>query len=437
MKAGHGLLAAAVGLFLVVLSAARGRRRPAGRARRTIPPYLPAPPPPTTSDRRPAARCHKESFDQWQRSLHIRMTKPIAEATIVGDFSGAQAGRIMAVRSSSARADGKPFMRVAFGTAKPETFRVDYTLGSKRYQGYLSTLADGRMYVLPAFWHVESRRWVDWKEITPIPDGAHDLRQIWNTNCFNCHATNLAQGFDVTTKSYTSTWTEMGIGCEACHGPGRPHVELMEAWEKDPAAKPAYDNSAKNRELSGPLKIFSPRSGDAAADLRHLRLLSRQQAERVRRLPRRRSLRGLRAAVSHQRADSRQRFPRRVLAGRSSQPVQPPAGADAERMLQGRPGRVHELPRGARIAQSVLAEGQYHAGPHWRSAVRAVPRTRCDGCDGCDRCDGCAVRRCDASRCRSRRGCRDPITSVVGRGRSSSTRFTRPRRRAAAASAVT
>ena len=84
---------------------------------------------------------------------------------------------------------------------KPETFRVDYTLGAKRYQGYLSTLADGRIYVLPAFWHIESRRWVDWKEITPIPDGAHELRQIWNTNCFNCHATNIAQGFDIATSA--------------------------------------------------------------------------------------------------------------------------------------------------------------------------------------------------------------------------------------------
>ena len=90
----------------------------------------------------------------------------------------------------------------------------------KRYQGYLSKLADGRIYVLPAFWHIESKRWIDWKEITPIPDGAHDLRQIWNTNCFNCHATNLAQGFDVATRRYETTWTEMGIGCEACHGPG-------------------------------------------------------------------------------------------------------------------------------------------------------------------------------------------------------------------------
>ena len=90
--------------------------------------------------------------------------------------------------------DGKPFMTVTFGTAPPETFAIDYTLGAKRYQGYLSTLPDGRIYVLPAFWHIASKRWIDWKEITPIPDGAHDIRQIWNINCFNCHGTNIVAG---------------------------------------------------------------------------------------------------------------------------------------------------------------------------------------------------------------------------------------------------
>jgi predicted CXXCH cytochrome family protein len=206
------------------------------------------------------ARCHEDEFEEWQRSLHIKMTKPIAEATVLGDFTD---GRRFADHGRAyefGRADGKPFMRISFGTARPERFTVDYTLGAKRYQGYLSTLPDGRLYVLPVFWHVESRRWVDWKEITPIPEGAHDLRQIWNANCFNCHATNLVQGFDVAQRRYDSTWTEMGIGCEACHGPGSRHVELMDAWEKAPSTKPAYDNSASNRELGSILQIFSPRS---------------------------------------------------------------------------------------------------------------------------------------------------------------------------------
>jgi predicted CXXCH cytochrome family protein len=208
------------------------------------------------------ARCHEVEHTQWTNSLHIKMTKPVADATIVGDFRD---GTTFADHDRSYRfgtRNGKPFVTVSFGGGAAETFQVDYTLGAKRYQGYLSTLPEGRIYVLPVFWHLDSQRWVDWQEITPIPDGAHDIRQIWNTNCFNCHATNIVRGFDAKTRTYRSTWTEMGIGCEACHGPGREHVALMGAWEKDPASKPKYDSSSKNRQLSDTLKIFSTRSSD-------------------------------------------------------------------------------------------------------------------------------------------------------------------------------
>ena len=252
------VLLAAATLFLITLTAR------ASAPQQPLPSTHVATIPPTASTdyvgSASCARCHQEDFDQWQRSLHIRMTKPIGEAAIAGDFSDGTRFSDHDRSFEFGRDNGKPFMRVSFGGRTPETFTIDYTLGHKRYQGYLSALPDGRIYVLPAFWHIESKRWVDWKEITPIPDGAHDLRQIWNTNCFNCHATNLAQGFDVTTQKYKTTWTEMGIGCEACHGPGRPHLELMTAWEKDPSAKPQYDNSARNRDLSGILKIFAPRS---------------------------------------------------------------------------------------------------------------------------------------------------------------------------------
>src|SRR5687768_5636611 len=208
------------------------------------------------------AACHDVEHTQWKNSLHIKMTKPVAEATIVGDF---REGTKFADHDRSytfGTKDGKPTISISFGELKPETFVVDYTLGAKRYQGYLSTLPEGRIYVLPVFWHVASKRWVDWKEITPIPDGAHGIRQIWNRNCFNCHGTNIVQGYDIAAKQYRSTWTEMGIGCEACHGPGRQHVALMEEWEKNPASKPSYDNSAKNRQLSDTLKIFSTRSSE-------------------------------------------------------------------------------------------------------------------------------------------------------------------------------
>jgi predicted CXXCH cytochrome family protein len=223
------------------------------------------------------ARCHEDQQKLWMNSIHVKMTKPVGEALVAGDFSGRATLSAHGRSYGFGRRNGKPFVRIAFGPSTssgppraesrggdraPETFQVDYTLGAKRFQGYLSTLGDGRIYVLPVFWHVESRRWVDWKEITPIPDGAHDLRQIWNVNCFNCHATNLVQGFDPATRRYQTRWTEMGIGCEACHGPGREHIQLAERWEKDPASKPVYDTSDSNRALSDTLKTFSTRSSE-------------------------------------------------------------------------------------------------------------------------------------------------------------------------------
>ena len=208
------------------------------------------------------ARCHDVEHTQWKNSLHIQMTKPIAEATVIGDFRGGTKFADHDRAYTFGMKDGKPSVSIAFGNRPPETFSVDYTLGAKRYQGYLSTMPDGRIYVLPMFWHVGTKRWIDWKEITSVPEGAHQFRQIWNSNCFNCHGTNIVQGYDVAEKKYNSTWTEMGIGCEACHGPGRQHVALTEAWEKDPASKPNYDNSSKNRQLSDILKILSVKSSE-------------------------------------------------------------------------------------------------------------------------------------------------------------------------------
>jgi tetratricopeptide (TPR) repeat protein len=204
--------------------------------------------------------CHEAEHAQWKRSLHVRMTKPIDEALVAGDFDATleAGGRTytMAVR------DGRRVVAVARGAQPAESFDVHYTLGAGQFQGYLSRLPDGRIYVLPVFWSVADRRWIDWKQITPVPEGEHDLRQIWNVNCVNCHATNLEKNYDAATNTYRTAWTEMGLGCETCHGPGRPHVELMREWERDPATRPAYDASSRNRQLGSILRIFSPRSAD-------------------------------------------------------------------------------------------------------------------------------------------------------------------------------
>jgi hypothetical protein len=140
MKFGPSLLLAAATFFIVTFSV-RGSFAIEGAEDQVQTPtsHRPAVPPQTTSSdylgSRACARCHQTDFEQWERSLHVRMTKPIAEATVVGDFSDgtrfADHGRSFVFSRSS----GKPTMTVTYGKGPTETFQVDYTLGAKRYQG--------------------------------------------------------------------------------------------------------------------------------------------------------------------------------------------------------------------------------------------------------------------------------------------------------------
>ena len=113
-----------------------------------------APAPPPEGDylgSRACQACHRDAYERWESSLDIQMTRPVAEAAVLGDFS--RAARLNAHGRSYAfgMRQGKPFVTVRAEGRAEETYQVDCTLGAKRFQGYLSTLPDGRMYVLPVF----------------------------------------------------------------------------------------------------------------------------------------------------------------------------------------------------------------------------------------------------------------------------------------------
>ena len=44
--------------------------------------------------------------------------------------------------------------------------------------------------------------------------------------CADCHSTNLQKNYDAIADSYATGWSEISVGCEACHGPGSEHVRL-------------------------------------------------------------------------------------------------------------------------------------------------------------------------------------------------------------------
>ncbi len=47
--------------------------------------------------------------------------------------------------------------------------------------------------------------------------------------CAECHSTNVHKNYDASNNRFSTTWSEISVGCEACHGPGSRHVE----WAQD------------------------------------------------------------------------------------------------------------------------------------------------------------------------------------------------------------
>jgi predicted CXXCH cytochrome family protein len=117
---------------------------------------------------------------------------------------------------------------------KPETFRVAYTLGYAPLQQYLVAFDDGRIQALPFAWDARPRerggqRWFHLypdTEVTPAdPLFWMRPRQSWNHMCGDCHTTSFSKRFSDATGRFDSQWSELGNGCESCHGAGAAHVE--------------------------------------------------------------------------------------------------------------------------------------------------------------------------------------------------------------------
>lgn len=55
--------------------------------------------------------------------------------------------------------------------------------------------------------------------------------QNWNTMCSSCHSTNLQKGYDVNSDTYKTTFNEVNVSCESCHGPGKLHIDYIHSSE--------------------------------------------------------------------------------------------------------------------------------------------------------------------------------------------------------------
>ena len=166
--------------------------------------------------------CHASTHSGWSNGRHSRMLQEAGPRTVIPAFDGVQTLHGKEYRLE--REGDAYFIVEAYLQETPTRRRVDYTLGSRRVQHYLSRLEDGRIVVLPPSYDVEKKEWFHNLDIVDLEETGAVKVQVWNTNCFGCHVSGEEKGFEPASKRFRTTWTDFGTACERCHGPGKPHA---------------------------------------------------------------------------------------------------------------------------------------------------------------------------------------------------------------------
>ena len=168
-------------------------------------------------------KCHAEIQKKWAGARHSKMVQPATATSVQGDFSGRQVVLRNEPYLLTNRA-GKFYITESYLTGTPQQHRVDYTLGNRRIQHYLTTLRDGRIIVLPPSWDIARKQWFHNFDIGDPDESGQVEVQLWNKNCYSCHVSREEKNFDVERLEYKTAWQDFGINCERCHGPSAQHV---------------------------------------------------------------------------------------------------------------------------------------------------------------------------------------------------------------------
>ena len=183
------------------------------------------------------ASCHAQEYKNWQGSHHDLAMQLPTSATVLGDFNNATFTYNGVDTKFYKKAD-KYFVRTDGEDGVLTDFPVDYVFGVYPLQQYLLPLSGGRWQALSIAWDARPKSEGGQRWYHLYPDETVDYKdplhwtgpyQNWNTRCAECHSTKLEKSYNPVSKIFSTTFTEINVSCEACHGPGKDHLELARA----------------------------------------------------------------------------------------------------------------------------------------------------------------------------------------------------------------
>ncbi|MDO6686491.1 MULTISPECIES: multiheme c-type cytochrome [unclassified Agarivorans] len=196
--------------------------------------------------------CHQDQYQQWQGSDHDMAMRHANEDAVLGNFADARlsfAGKSMRFF----RKAEQYWVTIEGPNGQLQDYKISYTFGYYPLQQYMVEFADGRVQLIPYAWDsrpVEQggQRWFHLYPKMQKTDEFYwtNAGQSWNYMCADCHSSQLQKGYDISSNTYNTTWFEINVGCEACHGPASEHLKWAQQVELNPqhsAQQSGFDRS--------------------------------------------------------------------------------------------------------------------------------------------------------------------------------------------------
>ena len=210
--------------------------------------------------------CHEGPYDSWHRSYHRTMTQALSKESVKADFSGvaldwqgerfrlSETNGVFEVAIESVPAPGT-------AAAEPIRLRPSLLTGSHHMQVFWLPGGHGNLHIgFPFTWLIEDRRWVPRQDTFIRDPDQLPAIEVWNQVCIRCHVTGGIPKPIKEAEIFASEAVELGVSCEACHGPAQEHVRLRrqeaetgESLEArlDPIVQPAELPADRSAQVCG------------------------------------------------------------------------------------------------------------------------------------------------------------------------------------------
>jgi predicted CXXCH cytochrome family protein len=201
--------------------------------------------------------CHPTEYATWHRSYHRTMTQVASASSVRAPFAG-EALVDDDGRSYRLRRVGDELWADISGTGPR---RIGMVTGSHHMQAFwLPSDRGNEQLEFPFTYLFDDRRWVSRRDVFLVGREYAKEPSMWNRICIECHVTGGQPRFDPRSDVPNSAVAELGIACEACHGPAAAHVAANASpWRR----VSLHGSDAGDATIVNPARLSAARASEA------------------------------------------------------------------------------------------------------------------------------------------------------------------------------